>query len=182
MNKLAAVLSLALIIIISAAGGFYANRLYSAHTRNMIDVAASNQAQPYRPDFSLPNLNGKLQSINNWDGKVIMVNFWASWCPPCRREIPSFIRLYKHYKKKGFVIVGVALDNSRNVREFLNPLGINYPVLLGGKTGVEISNTYGNQLDALPFTVIINRKGHIIYANPGELSYQQAETLITPLL
>ncbi len=182
MNKPAPVLFLSLIII-SAAGGFYASHLYSSHVRDEIDVSTNHQAsQPRRPDFSLPDLNGKLQSIDNWNGKVIMVNFWASWCPPCRREIPSFIRLYKNYQKQGFVILGIALDDSQSVREFLNPIGIDYPILLGEKAGIKISNAYGNELGALPFTVIINREGRIIRAHPGELSYEQAEALIKPLL
>ncbi len=183
MNKPARILLQVLIIAISAAGGFYASQLYSAHSRDVINLADSNQAQqPRRPDFSLPDLNGKMQSINNWNGKVIMVNFWASWCPPCRREIPGLNRLYKNYQKQGFVILGVALDDAQSVRNFLDPLEINYPILLGEKGGINISNAYGNELGALPFTVIINRKGHIIRAHPGELSYKQAEALITPLL
>ncbi len=183
MNKSSRILRQILIIAISAVGGFYASHFYFTHYRNVIDVTDNRQTQqPRRPDFSLPDLDGKLQSINNWNGKVIMVNFWASWCPPCRREIPGLNRLYKNYQKQGFVILGIALDDSQSVRNFVDPLGINYPILLGGKTGIKISNAYGNELGALPFTVIINRKGRIIRAHPGELSYKQAEALITPLL
>ncbi len=183
MTKSSRILLQLLIIAISAVGGFYASHLYFTHDRKAIDVADNNQTQqPRRPDFSLPDLNGKLQSINNWNGKVIMVNFWASWCPPCRREIPGLMRLYKNYQKQGFVILGVALDDSQSVRNFVDPLGVDYPVLLGGKNGIKISNAYGNELGALPFTVIINREGHIIRAHPGELSYKQAEALIKPLL
>ncbi len=184
MKKPVSVLFLALIIIISAAGGFYASHLYSsAHSCDQIDVTDKDQVQqPRRPDFSLPDLDGKLQSIDNWNGKVIMVNFWASWCPPCRREIPAFIRLYKNYRKQGFVILGVAIDDTQSVRDFVDPTGINYPVLLGEEGGIEISSAYGNQLGALPFTVIINREGRIIRTHPGELSYEQAEALIKPLL
>ncbi|VAX14562.1 hypothetical protein MNBD_GAMMA24-2731 [hydrothermal vent metagenome] len=182
MNRPAPVLFLVLIIVISAAGGFYAQHLYSSHPRDVIDAASNNQSHPHRPDFSLPDLDGKLQSINNWNGNVIVVNFWASWCPPCRREMPSFIRLYKNYQKQGFVILGIALDDPQSVRKFLDPIGINYPILLGEEAGIKISNAYGNELGALPFTVVIDRKGRIIRSHPGELSYQQIEAMITPLL
>ncbi|HEB56929.1 MAG TPA: TlpA family protein disulfide reductase [Gammaproteobacteria bacterium] len=182
MNKPAPILFLLLIIIISAAGGFYASHLYSAYSQDEIDTDNNQTQQPHRPDFSLRDLDGKLQSIDNWNGKVIMVNFWASWCPPCRREIPAFIRLYKNYQKQGLVILGVAIDDTQSVRDFADSTGINYPVLLGEEGGIEISSAYGNQLGALPFTVIINREGRIIRTHPGELSYKQAEALIKPLL
>jgi len=141
----------------------------------------SNQP-PRRPAFRLPDLDGELQSIENWDGQVIMVNFWATWCPPCRREMPAFVRLYEDYRDKGFVVIGIAIDDPQSVRDFVDPMDINYPILLGEKTGIDITTAYGNRLGALPFTVIIDRQGHIIHTRRRELTYEEAETLIKPLL
>jgi len=181
MKRPAQLLTFTLIVALSAAAGFYANHLFSGDAE--LDTAKFEHPTraPHRPDFSLPDLDGNLQSIDNWNGKVIMVNFWATWCPPCRREIPAFIRLYDDYKDRGFVILGIAIDDPQSVQDFVDPTGINYPILLGEDAGIDISSAYGNRLSALPFTVFINREGRIIASRRQELSYEQAETLIKPL-
>jgi peroxiredoxin len=135
-----------------------------------------------RPDFSLQDTNDKLHDIKEWDGKVILLNFWATWCPPCRREIPAFISMYDKYHDKGFMIVGVALDSKQNAVDFVDPMGINYPILVGEQTGIALTQAYGNDLGVLPYTVIIDRKGVIRHTIRHELSLEQAEQLIKPLL
>ncbi len=135
-----------------------------------------------RPDFALPDLQDKSRDIAHWNGKVIMLNFWASWCPPCRREMPDFVKLYEHYHTKGFTIVGVAIDTKQNVQDFADPLGVDYPILIGETQAISIAKQYGNRLGILPYTVIIGRDGRIVATHPGELSYAEAEALIKPLL
>ena len=173
------------IVILLIAGGIAAG-YYSTHllpSSPQTTTAKDTQQQPSRrPDFQLPDLDGNLQSIDNWNGQVIMVNFWATWCPPCRREMPAFIRLYDDYKDRGFVILGLAIDDPQSVKDFVDPMGINYPILLGEEAGIDISTAYGNRLGALPFTVFIDREGRIITSRRMELSYEQAEALIKPLL
>jgi len=135
-----------------------------------------------RPDFSLQDTSDKPHDIKEWDGKVILLNFWATWCPPCRREIPTFINMYKKYHDKGFMIVGVALDTKQNAIDFVDPMGINYPILVGEQNGIALTQEYGNNLGVLPYTVIIDRKGVIRHTVRHELDQQQVEQLITPLL
>jgi peroxiredoxin len=135
-----------------------------------------------RPDFSLHDTSDKPHDIKEWDGKVILLNFWATWCPPCRREIPAFISMYEKYHAKGFVIVGVALDSKQNAIDFVDPMGINYPILVADQTGIALTQEYGNDLGVLPYTVIIDRKGVIRHTVRHELSLQEAEQLVTPLL
>lgn len=135
-----------------------------------------------RPDFHLDDLARKPHDIAQWDGKVILLNFWATWCPPCRREIPGFIKLYDKYKGKGFVIVGVALDSRQNAIDFLDPMGINYPVLIGEQTGLDLTRQYGNDMGVLPYSVIIDRKGIIRDTVAHAMTEKQAEHLIQPLL
>lgn len=135
-----------------------------------------------RPDFSLKDTSDKLHSIKEWDGKVIMLNFWATWCPPCRREIPAFINLYDKYHDKGLIIVGVALDSKQNAIDFVDPMGINYPIVVGEEDGIALTQEYGNDLGILPYTVIIDRKGVIRQTIRHEVSQQEAERLIAPLL
>ena len=182
--KPAQLLFFVLIILASVAGGFYASHLFSDRSEVSNTVATDdNQAQPpYRPDFRLPDLDGEMHSIDDWNGQVIMINFWATWCPPCRREIPAFIRLYENYRDQGFVIIGIAIDDPQSVQDFIDPMDVNYPVLLGEDTGVEITTAYGNRLGVLPFTVFINREGRIVNTRRQELSYEEAEALIKPLL
>ena len=135
-----------------------------------------------RPVFSMKDTSDKPHNIQDWDGKVILLNFWATWCPPCRREIPSFINLYEKYHDKGFVIVGVALDSKQNAIDFVDPMGINYPILVGEEDGIALTQEYGNDLGILPYTVIIDRKGIIRQTIRHELTQQEVEQLITPLL
>ena len=90
--------------------------------------------------------------------------------------------MYDKYHAKGFVVVGVALDSKQNAIDFVDPLGINYPILIGEENGIALSQTYGNDLGVLPYTVIIDRKGIIRHTVRHELSQQAAEQLITPLL
>lgn len=171
-----------LIILVAAFGltaGFLANRLLQQPAApNTIETSAPGQ----RPDFKLKDLEGKLHHASEWDGKVVMINFWASWCPPCVREIPAFIKLQKDYADKGLVIVGIALDSKQNIIDFTDPMDINYPVLMAEQEGIALSQAYGNRLGVLPYTVIIDRKGKIVYTHRSELTYTLAEKVIKPLL
>ena len=166
------------------AGGYYLNHWLhrEAPGATRVDTAAAPADAVQRPLFVLPDLTGKPQAISNWNGKVVMVNFWASWCPPCRREIPSFIKLQDAYRDKGFVIVGVAIDTAQNVQDFIDPLGVNYPMLHGQTEAIDIAKAYGDHLGVLPYSVIIDRSGKIVYRHRNELSYEAAEAVIKPLL
>jgi len=133
-------------------------------------------------DFSLPDLEGEQRSLQQWRGKVVMLNFWAPWCPPCRKEIPAFIELQEKYAARGFTIVGITLDTQENAQVFADTMGINYPVLIAEDKGIELAGNYGNTLGALPYTAIIDRQGHVVFTHRSELSLQQAESAISGLL
>ncbi len=135
-----------------------------------------------RAGFTLPDLNGKPRHIKEWDGKVILINFWATWCPPCRREIPGFIEVREQYATQGFEIIGIAIDDVKSVREFAASLGINYPVLHGQSDASIVSTHYGNGMGMLPFSVIIDRQGKIQFARAGELDKSSLERELKNLL
>lgn len=135
-----------------------------------------------RPDFTLKDVEDEQHSIGKWDGKVLVVNFWATWCPPCRREIPAFIELHEKYEKQGFSIIGVALDSKQAAIDYVDPMGINYPILVGDVDGIAISQEYGNKLGVLPYTVIVDRHGIIRHSFAREVHLDEAEKLILPLL
>jgi len=131
-----------------------------------------------RPEFAAMDLDGEQRNIKEWDGKVILLNFWATWCPPCLKEIPEFIELQKAYGEQGFQIVGIAIDDEDAVREYVNEIGMNYPSLVVQDDGVMLAKRYGNDIGALPYSVIINRDGEISYTIKGELSKIRAKELL----
>ena len=144
--------------------------------------AAGTMVGKQRPEFRLPDTTGKIRNINEWDGKVLVVNFWATWCPPCRREIPMFIDLQDHYADQGLQFIGVAIDKPDKVLDFIDTMGINYPILVGESDATSITKQYGNRFGALPYTVVINRSGRIVYRKRGEIDREQALGAILPLL
>ncbi|MEA3411229.1 MAG: TlpA disulfide reductase family protein [Pseudomonadota bacterium] len=135
-----------------------------------------------RPTFTLPDLDGKPVSISRWDGSVVLINFWATWCPPCRREIPEFQQVRDRYSGRGFEIVGVAIDNRDSVVEFLEEIGVRYPQLLGEREAIGISREYGNRYGALPYSVLVGRDGKVEFVRPGELSGETLDAEVVKLL
>jgi thiol-disulfide isomerase/thioredoxin len=131
---------------------------------------------------SLPDLTNTLQPISQWRGKVMVVNFWASWCEPCREEIPEFIELQKKFGDRGVVFVGIAVDQIERAAAFSKQIGINYPVLVGDLSVMALADAAGNRQGALPFTVVIDRSGNITGSKLGRLSRSKLEGMLKPLL
>ena len=134
-----------------------------------------------RPDFTLPDLDGNPRSISEWDGKIIVLNFWATWCPPCREELPTFVELQEKYGDQGLQFIGVAVDAPENVRDFMNTIPLNYPNLVDEMQAMKIAAQYGNNLGALPFTVIIDREKRIAFTRKGDIKPDEARKLIGEL-
>ena len=132
--------------------------------------------------FKLVDINGQLHNSNEWIGKVVLINFWATWCPPCRQEIPGFVNLYQNYQQRGLIVVGIAIDELEKVKSFVKSLNINYPNFASEDSGIDLAIRYGNRIGGLPYTVIINREGKVIFSRLGELSMSDAEQIIIPLL
>ena len=135
-----------------------------------------------RVDFTLQDLDGKPRSLSEWDGKVILLNFWATWCPPCRKEMPDFVELREELNEQPFEIIGVAIDRAEPVQDFVDEIGVNYPILLAELEGLKIMLAYGNQLTTLPYTVIIDQSGKVVEAFRTEVNKQQMLDIIQPLL
>lgn len=135
-----------------------------------------------RPAFSMPDLEGKIRQISEWNDKVVVLNFWATWCPPCLREMPIFIKLREDLSDQPFEIIGVAIDQRDPVQDFVDQLGVEYPILLGEITGIRIMQDYGNQLSTLPYTVVINRQREIVKVFRKEVTRQEILRVIGPLL
>ncbi len=134
------------------------------------------------PEFNLPDLSGRQHNISEWRGKVLVINFWATWCPPCLKEIPDFIALQQQYTSQGLQFIGIALEDQEPVAKFIAATKINYPILLGGDNGITLAQQLGNHIDAVPYTLIVDRQGQIVDRHPGEFSKDQITKIIAPLL
>lgn len=145
------------------------------------EAAVAEPGDP-RPELALADLDGDLRRIGEWDGRVLLVNFWATWCPPCKKEMPAFIELQRTYGERGLQVIGVAIDQPGPVREFAEEIGVNYPLLVGEAEAAEISRRWGNRLGALPYTVFVDRQGRIAARHHGEISAEQAESVVQDLL
>lgn len=132
--------------------------------------------------ISLPDTTGQQQSLEQWRGKVVIVNFWATWCAPCREEMPEFVRAQSEFGSKGLQFVGIAVDEADKVDQFAKELKVNYPVLIGGYGAIELSKTLGNRLVALPFTIIVDRQGQVAHTQLGPLKPDQLRSMVAKLL
>lgn len=145
-------------------------------------VAPSEAVPTERPVFSLPDVAGKTHSITEWDGKALVVNFWATWCAPCRREIPLLERIRKEYASKGVEVVGIAVDVPEDVKTYMTQTPIAYPVLVGEQSGIDAARDFGVNVLAFPFTAFTDAKGRIITIHLGELHEATARAILGVVL
>ena len=156
-------------IVLAAAAG-YLTQNYLSSTQQVERQQNNTVIGTQRPEFAMLDIDGSIRNIKDWDGKVVLLNFWATWCPPCKKEVPVFIELQQEYGKQGLQIVGVAVDNIEDVSAFAMEMNINYPLMVGEQESIDIARRYGNIFGALPFTVVINRNGIISSTFAGEMT------------
>jgi thiol-disulfide isomerase/thioredoxin len=141
---------------------------------------AQSKADEAAPSFSLKDLNGKSVRLEQYLGKVVLLNFWATWCPPCRAEMPELVRLQEEHRDRGLQIIGVAYPGKRRavVTKVVKRLNLNYPILFGTKSMVGRYDV----LEILPVTVIIDRKGRVHGRILGMLERDEFDSKVKPLL
>lgn len=133
---------------------------------------------PPAPAFELKNLQDKTVKLSDYKGKVVLLNFWATWCPPCIKEMPMFQKLYKRHKDKGFVIVGVSMDKNKKIaQKFIQKKGITYPILMGGP---QLGAKY--KVRGLPTSFIIGRQGHLLRQFMGMPAERKLEKVLLEIL
>lgn len=131
--------------------------------------ASAGEANPLS-DFTLPGLDGKSHELAEWKNKLILLNFWASWCSPCQSEIRDLIAYQARYGAEGLQIVGIGLDDETKLRNVYRSLKINYPVLLANMPGNTLMPRYGNTQGVVPYSVLIARTGEVVYTHTGLIS------------
>jgi len=140
-------------------------------------------AGPAAPPLSLPDLDGANHRLEEWRGSVLVVNFWASWCPPCIHEIPDLVRFQSRYADQGLVVVGVGVDAVRPLGNVRRSLGINYPVLvLDEADSPALLAEWGNHDGFIPYTVVVDRDGRVHYTHRGVLDGETFDAVVLPLL
>jgi thiol-disulfide isomerase/thioredoxin len=166
----------ATVAVVSVAGGIGYHLLREAETQRARAVVERIYAT------RLADLNGSLQHVGQWRGHVLVVNFWATWCAPCREEIPGVVRLQDSHGARGLTFVGIAIDQPEKVVQFAQEFRMNYPVLVGGLGALDLLREAGNRAGVLPYTVVIDRHGGLISQRTGGVNLKDLETMIQPLL
>jgi thiol-disulfide isomerase/thioredoxin len=129
-----------------------------------------------------PDIAGQPRRLREWSGKVAACNFWATWCVPCREEIPLLIALYGKYRDRGLDIVGIGVDKLPNIVEFAANLKITYPLLIGDTRALDLMRSLGNEAGALPYTVVLDRRGTVAYRKLGAFREGELDAILAPLL
>jgi thiol-disulfide isomerase/thioredoxin len=145
-------------------------------------LPAAPQAAEFAPEFVLPDLTGAPRSSGEWDGTIRVVNFWATWCPPCIREIPLLVEVQEEYAPQGVQVLGIAIDETAAVVEFAADFTFNYPVLIGQEDAMELGNQFLNGFIGLPFTAFTDRSGRILRVHSGEIHREQIVAILADLL
>lgn len=178
MNKTTRnLLLLVLVGLLSASAGIYMN----SRGRSDLPPAEADAASKLLA-LQLPDLAGKSQSLSQWKGQVLVVNFWATWCPPCLKEIPEFVAVSEKMAAKGVQFVGISIDKPDKVKVFREDNGVSYPLLIAGLETMDLANDFGNRAKGLPFTVILDREGRLHHVKLGPLSGDELEDIIQTAL
>ena len=132
-----------------------------------------------RPDFTLPDLAGKPRSISEWDGKALIINFWATWCIPCKREIPLFNEIDADYDDADVQILGIAIDTAENVSKYLQTTKMSYTTLAEEDQGQQVAALFSSDPLVLPFTIFLDHQGRVFWMQVEEIHREQADVILS---
>lgn len=179
MSRAATMAGFAALACAALAAGYFFARETTAPAEPSPPPVARPEVPETRPDFSLADSAGVTRSIAEWDGQALMINFWATWCPPCRREIPLLNSLRAQYAPRGFEVIGIAVDFRDDVVNYMATTPIDYPVLIGEQDGLDVAKSFGMETMGFPFTVFTDRAGRIVTVHVGELHEAQAGVILS---
>ena len=173
-------LLLAAIGLVSMLGGALLFNLLQSDSSEIEPVSADTPIELQA--IPLFDLSGQQTTIGDWEGNILIVNFWAPWCAPCRREVPSLIKIHQELAQQGVRVLGIALDSEPQVSRFAADYQINYPLFLGGNRTAMYNAAFGNPSGSLPFTALLDRDQRIVFQHNGELSSERLREQLEALL
>jgi thiol-disulfide isomerase/thioredoxin len=172
------ILAAVVVAIAATGGGFYAGHLM---TGGASEAATSANAVDQLWRASLQNAQGTPQTIASFRGRPVVVNFWASWCGPCVKEMPALAAMHREYAGKGITFIGLGVDSEKYVNEFLKKVPVDYPVYIAGFGGADLARSFGNNAGGLPFTVVIDAKGVVRSTKLGEVDLKELKQTLDAL-
>ena len=167
-----------LMIISALAGGALGYFMMGSDTGDSVEVPSPSVVVETLPDIQLAGLDGEPLSLSQWDGRARVINFWATWCPPCRREMPLFQALAESRNPDALVVIGIAIDRLAAVNQFVDEFGITYPQLVGEQDAIVAADQFGVESGGLPFTVFAAPGGEVLHLHVGELDRGQLEIIL----
>ncbi len=190
MNNLLLTLLAVIITAGAAVGGYWLQQAGDGMDSDPVPASKSATAGPdhesiigqRRPAFSLPGMAGEQHAISEWDGDILAINFWATWCQPCKEEVPEFVELQEKYRDRGVTFIGVAIDEKAPVSKFMARYDMNYPVLIGEQAAIDAARAYGNRIGALPYTAFVDRDGKVVHVHRGRLPLEEADSILSELV
>jgi len=171
-----------LVLVVSFGVGAGLALLKNPHLLDNLGSDAVEAPVDVLPEFALEDTAGTQRHSGEWTGTILVLNFWATWCPPCRAEMPAFAELQAKYQDHNVQFVGIAIDEKEAVTRFADELGITFPLLLGDMTTIGFSKRLGNRFGGLPYTVIVDRQGNIRHRQAAEIHKDDLDRLIQSLL
>ncbi len=171
-------------LLFATAGGLAAAAGYVANLWRVggLGSAPADHAADAILRSRLRSVDGVQQSLDPYRGKVLVINYWATWCAPCREEIPLFVRLQREYAAKNVQFIGIAVDQADKVRDFAREFQVNYPLLIAGMEAMELSRKAGNKAGVLPYTLVLDRGGRIAVSLVGGISEDRMRAALAPLV
>jgi thiol-disulfide isomerase/thioredoxin len=166
------------IVALAAGAGYYAYQLQHAPVPQPPAPAPALKLVSTLPTFSLADREGKMRTLADWHGKALIVNFWATWCAPCRKEIPLLQKLQRDHASEGFQVIGIAVDFRDKVLAYADEIKIDYPLLIGEQEGLDAAAAFGVDAVGFPFTIFADTQGRIVAAHMGELTQPQADLIL----
>jgi len=169
----------ALLALLAGIAAFFVSRAFLRPEAPPPEPPRPAVIPEFRPDVTLADRDGRPRSLAEWDGRPLIINFWATWCAPCRREIPMLNALAADPRYAAFELIGIAIDFREDVLNYLERMPIDYTVLIGEQDGVAAAAAFGMESIGLPFTAFTDRQGRIATIHVGELHRPQADVILS---